>query len=170
MSYKHEVASYATGALADQNFGGGDSEFLDPQVALAYAAGFIDGEGCIHIAKQQQPRRPRPTYRARLTVAQSHREALERLRDILGAPSYLGKVRRTVQQNRQAYVLVYDGRHAGEVLAKVLPHLFIKAIEAQVLLEYFEVCDVRVHPGPKGHDAGIWKAREYYYKKLQRLK
>ena len=135
-----------------------------------YCSGFVDGEGCIHIAKQLQRGRPRPTYRARLSIAQGNLEVLEYVAAVLGEPSYLGRVRRTEQHNRQQYVLVYDGRHACAVLEKLLPYLRVKAPEARVLLRYFEECDVRVHPGPRGHDTAVWHLREKFYKKLRRLK
>ena len=138
--------------------------------ALAYAAGFIDGEGCIHIARQRRRGRANVAYRARLTVAQSNREILEYLRDALGEPAHLAKLRRTESQNRQPYALVWDGRHAGAVLRKVLPHLRVKLHEARMLLRYLEECDVRVHPGPQGHAPEVWARREKFYKKLRRLK
>ena len=54
---------------------------LAQAVALAWAAGFTDGEGCIHISKQLQPGRKSPTYRPRLDVSQNNREVLVRLRE-----------------------------------------------------------------------------------------
>ncbi len=57
---------------------------LAQAVALAWAAGFTDGEGCIHISKQLQPGRKSPTYRPRLDVSQNNREVLVRLREIIG--------------------------------------------------------------------------------------
>lgn len=137
---------------------------------LAYIAGLIDGDGCIHIAKQQQPGRPRPTYRARVTLAQSNYELLCYVRDVLGEPSYLHKVPRTLQQNRQHYTLVYDGRHALAVIAKLLRWLRAKAPEARVLLEYGRVCAIHTHSGPQGHSEEIWRLRESYYLKLRRMK
>lgn len=137
---------------------------------LAYIAGLLDGDGCIHIAKQQQSDRARPTYRARVTLAQSDYELLDYVRKVLGELSYLHKVRRTLQQNRQHYTLVYDGRHALAVIEKLLPWLRAKAPQALVLLEYGEAGQIRVHSGPQGHADELWRLRESYYQKLRRLK
>jgi len=170
MSYKHEAASYAGSPPSGQGAAREPADSCDTDLALAYAAGFIDGEGCIHIARQRRRGYTTLSYRARLTVAQSNREILEHIREVLGEPAQLVKVRRTEIQNRQPYTLVWDGRHAGAALRKVLPHLRLKLPEARMLLRYLEECDVRVHPGPQGHAPEVWTRREKFYQKLRRLK
>ncbi len=142
-------------------------------VALAWAAGLTDGDGCVHIAKQRfkSPRRAgRPIYRMRLTISQSNLVVLQQVQKILGINACMVQVARTTQQNRQAYNLVYDGRAAFEAVAKLCPYLVAKRAEALVLMAFARACRVFQHPGPLGQPAWIWKRREQYYKKLQRMK
>lgn len=141
----------------------------DPR-KLAWAAGLFDGDGCVLISKQQQPGRPNPTYRLCLCLVQNCYETVKRFQEILGLHSCLVKVRRTTQQNRVVYDLRYGGVHALRVLQLLKPDLFRKAVEADVAIEAWQHCAMGVLPGCSGLPESVWKARESYYKKLQRLK
>jgi len=46
-------------------------------VAIAWAAGFVDGEGCIHLARVQRTCGNRINYRLRLSVSQNCLVTLE---------------------------------------------------------------------------------------------
>lgn len=142
-------------------------------VELAWAAGLFDGEGCISISKQMQAGRKNPTYRLRLDVCQNNRETLQRFRGILagqGAIGHFYEVRRTTLTNRQVYILVYDGSNAAAALSALLPYLVRKRPEAEVALEYMQVAQVGCLPGPRGLPASVWKTREAYRRRLQRMK
>lgn len=137
---------------------------------IAWAAGLFDGDGCVLISKQQQPGRAHPTYRLCLCLVQNCIETVKRFRRILGLKACLVTVRRTNQQNRVVYDLRYDGVHALRVLQLLKPDLFRKAVEADVAIEAWSRCAMGVLPGCAGLPDAVWKAREQYYKKLQRLK
>ena len=77
--------------------------------SLGWAAGFVDGEGCIHLARVQRTCGNRINYRLRLSVSQNCLVTLEHLRGLLGGTSYLTKVRRKLQHNKQIYTLIYAG-------------------------------------------------------------
>ena len=148
---------------------------IDPDLALtfAWAAGFTDGEGCISISKQGRPGRPNPSYRLCLDYVQNHRESLVRLQGLgesLGCNSHLQLVRRQATHNRQIYQLRFDGRHAEGFLQALHPYLLRKQPEAEVAIEYMLMSSPSIHPGPNGHDAGVWELREWYRLKLQRMK
>ena len=138
--------------------------------ALCWAAGFTDGEGCIHLSKTRQPGRKHPTYRPRFDVSQNNREVLVIFRAILGEDAGLYANRRQVSQNRQTYSLVYSGAHALRAVAKLRPHLRRKQVEADVLLSYAELGRMGVHPGPDGYPPEVWAERERIYRKLRKLK
>jgi len=144
---------------------------LSPGVAtISWAAGFVDGEGCIQLSKTRQPGRKHPTYRPRFDISQNNREVLLDLREILGEDAGLYANKRQVSQNRQTYSLVYDGVHALRAVAKLRPHLRRKHVEADVLLSYPERGWMGVHPGPKGYPPFLWIERERIYRKLRKLK
>ena len=137
---------------------------------LAWAAGFIDGEGCIAVSRVRLHGRKNETYRMTLNVTQNHLPALLRLQQVLGQPSHLYQVRRTVQHNKQVHSLNYDGIHALRAIARVAPYLVRKRMEARVALSYRRRGAMGVHPGPTGYPAHVWRWREHVRRKLQRLK
>lgn len=146
---------------------------LPPKVALAWAAGLTDGDGCIYIAKQtySDPRREnQPNFRLRLTISQSNLPVLQYVQHVVGVNGCVAAPTRTLQQNKQHYSLTYDGRRALAVIRKLCPYLVAKRAEALVALDFARVCRIDEHPGPKGQSPRIWKLREAFYNKLRRLK
>ena len=150
------------------------SASLSPQdpYAVAWAAGFLDGEGCIHIAKQTYPAETgrNPVYRLRICITQNNLEALEVFRERVGVHANLYRVARTLGQNRQNYQLVYDGRYALALLNSVAPHLVRKRAEAMVAMAYWAEGQVGKRFGSKGLPAEVTEIRERSYRKLQKLK
>lgn len=98
---------------------------------LAWAAGFIDGEGCISIMQD------RGRYTAVINVGQVSRMPLDKLQGILGGS--VGPIRDSKGGHFQWRV--YADNAAG-VAEKVLPYLCNKAEEAIFLLRF---------QGTKGH-------------------
>jgi hypothetical protein len=143
---------------------------LVKSVAIAWAAGFVDGEGCIHLARVQRNCGNRVNYRLRLSVTQNCLVTLEHLRGLLGGTSYLTKLRRRLQHNKQLYTLIFDGRNARDAIATLSPHLVRKAHEAQIALDFYAYGQPELHPGPSGTPQAIWDFRRRCYDKLRRLK
>jgi hypothetical protein len=142
-----------------------------PDFSLAWAAGFADGEGCIHVARQiyRDPRR-RPTYRLRFSIAQNNREVLEHFQrglDIAAGALYAS--RRVVAHNRQMYTLNYDGRHAMLVILLLLPHLVRKRPEAEAATAFWIEGRCGLRPGGV-LPADVLAARARLYRKLRNLK
>jgi len=143
---------------------------LQQVIELAWCAGFVDGEGCIHISKHQMKGRRNPTYRLTLSVSQNHRGSLERVARALNVPARIYPVKRSLQMNRDSFVLSVNDQDAHRALGDLLPYLGRKAPEAEVAIDGYQVGQLSVHPGPKGHKPAIWKIRESYRLKLQRMK
>ena len=139
-------------------------------IELAWTAGFIDGEGCIHFSKYKYANRQHPTYRLVLTVAQNHRESLVRVAWALGVPERIYTVKRSLSMNRDSYVLHITDQDADRSLLMLLPFLGRKRPEAQVAIAAYQDGQLNIHPGCKGHSPEIWKIREAAYTKLQRMK
>lgn len=139
-------------------------------IDIAWAAGFADGEACIHISKTQIKGRKNPTYRLVLSVCQNHLGSLKRFARALDLPQRFYDVKRTASMNRDAMTFAVSEGQAHRALKLLLPYLTRKAPEARMAIEAYEVGRMHVHPGPRGHAAEVWKTRERYYRKLRSMK
>jgi len=140
------------------------------QVGYAWAAGFLDGEGCILLARVRRTCGNRVNYRARVHVVQNCRETLLTFSDYVGEKYVFSQLRHRESYNRPIYQLVYDGAHALRLLQKLRPYLIRKGAEADVLFEYYRVGQPTRHFGSKGVPQEIWRARERCYDALRCLK
>lgn len=149
----------------------GNGGIVKPPFTLAWAAGFVDGEGCISICKQryQDPRR-KLTYRLCLSITQNNLEVLEHLRDGLGITDCIYKVKRKPQHNRQVYALNFNGKCALAVIIALYPYLIRKQPEAQTAIDFWRHGQCGKHPGPRGWSASVNAFRESCFKKMKALK
>ena len=138
--------------------------------ALAYAAGFTDGEGCIQIIRQQQAGRENPSYRLRLEVVQNDFETLVNFVHCVGVPATIRPVKREIEHSRQIWRLMYDGPQAYQAIRYLRRHLVRKRAEAEVALEFVRKGRIDLHPGSKGTPVHIWIKREAAFRKLRELK
>lgn len=108
---------------------------------MIWAAGLIDGEGCISILRAlirptKLNRRvvARYSYTLNLSVGMVHRPTIERLQMLFGG--YI-RFRTTKQLNcRTSWEWSIRGQQAKEVLEKITPYLFTKKDEAVLGLEF----------------------------------
>ncbi len=139
--------------------------------SLAWAAGFVDGEGCIHVVKQRYLQSDRnTTYRLRFCITQNNREVLEHFANGLGVAGHLYRTKRQVAHNKQIYVLTYDGRHAMEVIGRLKPYLVRKQMEACVAETFWTEGLAGQRSGPRGWPPEVIELRERCYWKLRNLK
>jgi len=139
-------------------------------LSLAWAAGFVDGDGCIGIAKQKFKGRDAVCHRLKFTVVQNNREVLEEVQTILGESSFIAKLKRDSSSNRQSYALVYDSTHALRAIQKLLPFLRRKQYEAEIVERMWEEGKMGQRPGPKGWPSEVYETREKWAQKISRLK
>ena len=93
------------------------------RLQLAWAAGFIDGEGCIRC-------RPREgLYRVRLAVAQNESQPLLLLQYCFGGNVIKGKT-------TQVYIWEFNGVDVINALEELVPFLVTKKEEAQEVIKY----------------------------------
>lgn len=141
------------------------------QADLGWAAGFFDGEGCVHIARQtyKKDATRRPTYRLRLHIAQCSLDVLQEFEWIVGVSGRIVSPKPTKKQNRVCHALVYDGMKAFVVLQKLHEHLRRKRPQSALAAEFRDRCQIHVHPGPGGMAEEVWELREWYYKRMMLL-
>lgn len=140
--------------------------------SLAWAAGFVDGEGCICIYTQRYTADPKRklAYRLGVFITQNDRQVLEHFQQGLGIAGNIYEVRRTLQHNRQVYTLNFTGINALRVITAVQPYLVRKRLEAKTAIDYWEqgLCGKR--PGRLGWPPSVVATRERFYQKMKSLK
>ena len=141
---------------------------------LAWAAGLVDGEGCITVVKQvYQPdengsRRP-PTFRFKLVIVQNCWSTLDHLQKIINEKGYLNQVPVSVHHNKRLYQLQYDGFHAYEAVKKLEPFLHRKRHHMHVVHQLFNEGKLGQKPGRKGWDEDTLTTREKLVRRLKKL-
>ena len=144
-------------------------------VDLGWAAGFFDADG--HLSAPTQKHKPYPNGRPRkpsirlvASVSQNNREVLEHFQKVVRAHGKIYCQTRNIGQNRQCYALMYDGRHALEVIYLLRPNLHRKQYEADAARELAIKGRLGMYPGPKGFPPAVQRARRLLPKKIRRLK
>lgn len=137
---------------------------------LAWAAGFLDGEGCIHIVKQRYKNRRSVGYRLGVNVAQNDRPALEALCSAVGIKSPIYATKRAPNHSRQCYTVNFSGRSAWLLLSTVMPYLRRKTHEASAALEFWVKGRMGIPATGKPVDPELTAIRESYYLLLRQLK
>jgi len=102
------------------------------ELNIAWAAGFFDGEGTVHLAphlwRGQTLRYPRTVYRhVRVVAAQKTREPLERLKELFGGQ---------IHRDYNAWKWAATGYAAKLALECMLPHLTVKRARADAALRW----------------------------------
>lgn len=140
-------------------------------IGLANAAGFFDGEGCIHIARQPHPGSRRGyIYRLVVSLSQNHLASLVDFQELVGVAGRLYHRDREGTTNRDWYTLTYDGKSAEAVIDVIQPFLFRKRQEAHTALQFQRECQISKHFGPNGCPPEVWAKRDALYRKLRNLK
>lgn len=140
------------------------------QVDYGWCAGFLDGEGCVTLARVRRTCGNRTNYRARVHVIQNCLETLQTFRDRVSENCVLAQLVHREGYTRPIYQVVYDGIHAHRLLKKLRPYLVRKGAEADVIFEFYRDGQPTRHFGPKGAPAEIWHLRERCYDALRCLK
>lgn len=113
---------------------------MDELLKRAWAAGFIDGEGCISVVRCTHKGVAREQVQLLLDVGQSKREPLDHLVELFG-----GRVR-SVRLGAFGWRLY--GQKAGRVLEAVLPYLIVKRRQATLGLELLSLKSVQGRTRP----------------------
>jgi hypothetical protein len=138
---------------------------------LAWAAGFIDGDGSIGAYwEKQRPDRNNATLRIRLTVTQNDLPTLQHLQVVLNEKSTIYPVKRTRFHNKPVWTLVLNGTHALIALRKLSGFLVRKLQEYLVCEELHASGQLSERPGRRGHTPSVAANRRALAKKLVNLK
>jgi hypothetical protein len=110
------------------------------QTDLAWAAGIVDGEGCIsirraYVAKDRlgKSRTSKPQYALYLAVGNTDPRMPQKLCDMFGG-SLVNKTRQQVR--RPIFEWRVFASNAGRILAEIRPYLVIKGEQADIALAF----------------------------------
>lgn len=144
----------------------------------SYAAGVIDSDGTIGIAKYQKPDSVNPQYILRVSVSQGDGRILDFLLGNFGG--FIRDHTKSSQFSNGEYRFWkwgVDGPHAGPFLKAIYPFLRYKKGQAKVAVEFQAHVEkykwMRVTPGLKGLQPlppGEVAFRERAYQRLKALK
>lgn len=89
---------------------------------IAWAAGFLDGEGCIRICRRQNG-----FYNLQVSIAQVVKAPLDDLQMIFGG---------SIRQQSGSWRWQIDSRQAAKLLEQVIPFLRVKREQAEIALQF----------------------------------
>lgn len=95
----------------------------------AYLAGFIDGEGCIHIKRRSKTNAPALV----LSVSNTNKLVILWLCKLF---NHTFHKRRLKNGTKDAYVFVVTGKKAGYILEQLLPYFKIKKDRAKLAIKF----------------------------------
>jgi hypothetical protein len=137
---------------------------------VAWAAGLMDGEGCVHIARQTYAGTGEcKNYQLRIQVAQCSLTVLREFEWAVGLSGRVHSPKPTRLQNRVCHYLNYSGMRAFFVLERLRQHLRRKREQADLAQKFRSECLIHVHPGCRGMPAEVWHLRHWYYERMQEL-
>jgi hypothetical protein len=127
---------------------------------IAWAAGFIDGEGCIHIHKMT--RKNNIYFGLILHVSNTNYDSILKLKTIFNCGSI--QVRKTCS-DKNIWTYVVTGKEAASVLSLIKDYSIVKLSEINLALEFQSTI---IHGGkvPSTYDSD----RLAYYEKMKELK
>jgi hypothetical protein len=131
------------------------------ELDYAWAAGVIDGEGCVFIARKKAKRSNgtiSDTFSVGVKVTMGHEPTILRLRAMFGSGS-----KHTVVQVgwNPAYTWLAQAKIAQSVLLKIRPYSITKAAEIKVAFEFLDL------PGWFGGNYRGPKSAEYLAKEIE---
>jgi len=113
------------------------------QTLLAWAAGYIDGEGCINISCTVNQKTGRRSHSLKLTVSSCEIDSIKRL----GAIFEIGSFRKQWRygNRRDIYTWTVSQQEAGAVLSVICEHLTIKQWQAYIAFAFLRTGPITKH-------------------------
>ncbi len=136
---------------------------MERETDIAWAAGFLDGEGCLTISRWKN------RHYARITTNQKFRAPLDRLVTIFGFGS-VRKIKDERMPARHLWRLTWDHRQAEKVCRACCAQFTIKREQAKAILAFQWSC-LRF-PRNRWNPLTTWELaqRDWHYWRLRELK
>ena len=137
---------------------------------LGWAAGFVDGEGCVRIARRNPGPGKNRIYSLELTISQNTRSTLEYFQSIF--PDIHGSLRLHAageHLRRPVFALNYRCTQCLTLLLRLEPFLVRKKDEAQCGIEFARTVSF-VRQGRTRHPPEQMALRETFFQRMTALK
>lgn len=133
-------------------------------LSVAWAAGFLDGEGCFNLGPSETRRGDRvwPSYRAYVKANQVVEAPIQKLHDLFGGRTWR-RGTNTVTGKPVFEWQIQGGPDLRRVLPLLIPHLIVKKAAAELLLEFAQTIGRRAGRG--GTPPKILIRRKQIYKR-----
>jgi hypothetical protein len=139
---------------------------------ICWAAGIVDGEGCITIHKrnpQAEKRATRsPSYRLDIRVQMVHKPAIERLQKIFGAGA-IYRQSPTKNSKRVSWKWAVYGKECGRILVHIRPYLTVKGKDADIGVSFLPA-NQRTTFGNRRISPEVLARRDEMYRRMQLVK
>jgi hypothetical protein len=105
---------------------------------LAYLAGIIDADGCIHIERFLDKRRNKSTYRyvLRLQIGVTKRMLVDWVQENFGGSTKIYRIKGRTENRNDVYNWRISSGKAAEVLETILPYLILKQKQALTAIDF----------------------------------
>lgn len=109
---------------------------------LAYAAGYIDGDGCFHIGKYMQKNRLSPKFPVGLIISSAHSEVLIWFKEMFGGTYHPTNA---TQPKNHSPMYNYTLRKSKAIpfIQNILPYLVEKVAEANLTIAFANSKDIK---------------------------
>lgn len=139
-------------------------------VDYAWAAGIIDGEGCIFVERKSKMSRQRAkndSYILSITIVNTEPSMIYKLKKIFEISTVVISRSPKDLGNKAQFILQIKGKECINVLEKTLPYIINKKPQALVALRFY---DIDVEQRRNGTPEHVNKHREEIYNLLKTLK
>lgn len=143
------------------------------QTMLGWAAGFIDGDGCISILKQKNIKKCGSIvnrYNLSITITQNDLSTLQYLQKIINIKGNITKTRFQKGHTRQCWVLTYTGEIAYQVLLLIQAGLYRKQQECAVGLHFQQHKRMMKRMPKRGQHSSAARHLELCYRVMKTFK
>ena len=103
------------------------------EVDLAWAAGFFDGEGCVHLTRRQRKKSKNIEYELRLSIAQAVKLPLEKWEILFGGQITIINPKNEINK---FFIWQVSSLDTLKILKLLEPYLILKKEQANVALEF----------------------------------
>lgn len=128
---------------------------------LAWAAGFIDGEGCIYIAES------RGYYKLVISVGNTNRESVDKLKTIFNCGTIIHKKSNPSKNQKEFYIYRSTGNDAYNIIQLIRDYTIIKRLQIDVGIKFQESTIVG---GNIPRDKIYHSFRKECYEQIKKLK
>jgi hypothetical protein len=130
----------------------------------AWLAGFLDGEGSISIDKRAGADSAR--YAPRVKAANTRREVLEEIRELLGGGFVTKTRRKPTDPRKDIFQFVAANRKGLDIIRRVRPYMRVKNAQADLFLRYYDVAVLSVG---KHRGSEIRRLQDTLYEEMKEL-